>query len=854
VTEVIIRIRNVVLLGSLMVSGAIRTWPQDVPAAEVRTPKTAEALYLQLRNVGLDKSRVYRVREGSLDRSGLHITLQDGTIAFTHDVFGHITGGFFEGDGEVLMTSPDRAERASMALFTGMAILEEQFATAYFRFNDDSYAELQPSLRPADHAEEFISQWNASALNLAESDALRLLLSFANFLPVTKSESLPLVTAPPGTGVDRMLHARLQGRTLGIFDVYFDSAASEPLWAGQTRTIEGGAFYDVWTSFSPPSGSKTEKEAEQKTDDITIVRYEIRADVKPPTVLNGDARLQVSTGRGGERALLFELSRFLQLKTVESNGRPLEFVHNQALEGSQLSRRGNDLVAVIFPEPIKPGQKLELRFVYGGDVLSEAGGGLLYVGARGTWYPNRGLAMSNFDLEFHYPLGWTLVATGKRMPLIPSSALPGNRPAEVQGEQVARWISQRPLPLAGFNLGRYVRAAAHAGDVTVESYATAGMEHNFPRAPGEVVSVPDIRKPGPFGEPPLVVTPPPPSPARNAQSVADRSARAVDVFSRYFGPYPYDALAMTQMPGKSSQGWPGLVFLSSYAFLTPDQKKQLHLSPVETIFSGQALAHEIAHQWWGDLLTWRSYRDQWMFEALANYCALMLMESESPSEFRMVMDRYRDDLLEKNKNGELLKDAGPVTLGLRLSSSHFPNGYEAISYGRGTWLFHMLRCMLRDGEAKGSRDLRSANENEPFIRSLRKLRDRYEGKVITSGDLLRVFEEDLPPALRFEGKKSLSWFLEGWINGTALPRFELLGVKYLPQSNATVVSGTLLQKEAPESLVTSVPLYAVVGGKAPVLLGRVFVDGPEANFRLTAPVGTRKILLDPYQTVMARRH
>ncbi|PYX38030.1 MAG: hypothetical protein DMG75_05110, partial [Acidobacteria bacterium] len=68
------------------------------------------------------------------------------------------------------------------------------------------------------------------------------------------------------------------------------------------------------------------------------------------------------------------------------------------------------------------------------------------------------------------------------------------------------------------------------------------------------------------------------------------------------------------------------------------------------------------------------------------------------------------------------------------------------------------------------------------------------------------------------------------------------------------VSGTLLQKEAPESLVTSVPLYAVVGGKAPVLLGRVFVDGPEANFRLTAPVGTRKILLDPYQTVMARRH
>src|SRR5260370_26433300 len=108
----------------------------------------------------------------------------------------------------------------------------------------------------------------------------------------------------------------------------------------------------------------------------------------------------------------------------------------------------------------------------------------------------------------------------------------------------------------------------------------------------------------------------------------------------------------------------------------------------------------------------------------------MTLEDDRPGDVRSVLERYREELAEKNKNGEMLKDAGPVTLGLRLSSSHFPNGYEAISYGRGTWLFHMLRCMLRDGEAKGSRDLRSANENEPFIRSLRKLRDRYEGKVI----------------------------------------------------------------------------------------------------------------------------
>ena len=91
----------------------------------------------------------------------------------------------------------------------------------------------------------------------------------------------------------------------------------------------------------------------------------------------------------------------------------MEFIQNPAVEGTQLARSGNDVVAVILPEPARKGQKINLRFVYGGEVLAEAGNGLLYVGERGTWYPNRGLAMSDFDLTFHYPPGWTLVATGK---------------------------------------------------------------------------------------------------------------------------------------------------------------------------------------------------------------------------------------------------------------------------------------------------------------------------------------------------------------------------------------------------------------------------------------------------------
>ena len=69
--------------------------------AENPPEKPAEALYLQLGQVGLDPTRVYQVRGASLERSAIHITLEDGTIGFTQDVMGHITGAFFEGDGEV---------------------------------------------------------------------------------------------------------------------------------------------------------------------------------------------------------------------------------------------------------------------------------------------------------------------------------------------------------------------------------------------------------------------------------------------------------------------------------------------------------------------------------------------------------------------------------------------------------------------------------------------------------------------------------------------------------------------------------------------------------------------------------
>ena len=578
--------------------------------------------------------------------------------------------------------------------------------------------------------------------------------------------------------------------------------------------------------------------------------------MQPPTRLQASTELKARVRAGGQRTLLFELSRYLKVEAVEADGWLLDFIQNQALEGTQLQRNGNDLVAVVFPAALAPGQELKLRFSYAGDVLSEAGKGLLFVGERGTWYPNFGLSPAQFDMEFHYPPAWTLVATGKQISRsVETQAAVAEQP---EAEKVSRWISERPIPVAGFNLGKYVRAEAKAGNVLVEAFGTTAVEKSFPKARPEVIEVPTF--PGYPGDRSktmgsIVVVAPPPSPAGDVQAVADRAAQAIRNFSQWFGPYPYGSLALTQMPGQLSQGWPGLVFLSSFAFLSPQEQTDLRLDPVTRELDSQVLVHETAHQWWGDFVLWKTYRDQWIAEGLANYASLLMLEQKNPAQFREVLEKYRRDLSSSNKDGEPLRNAGPVTLGQRLESSHFPSGYEAISYERGTWLFHMLRCMLRDAAPRdsemGSHSRKGhANPDEPFFRALRKVRERYAGKSVSTQEVLQAFEEELPRPLWFENRRKLDWFREGWIEGTAIPELEAQDVRITEKNGVTAVTGLIVQKDAPDDLVTAIPVYAVTTSNAQVFLGEVLADGRETTFHLTGPANMRKIVLDPKQTIL----
>jgi hypothetical protein len=143
----------------------------------------------------------------------------------------------------------------------------------------------------------------------------------------------------------------------------------------------------------------------------------------------------------------------------------------------------------------------------------------------------------------------------------------------------------------------------------------------------------------------------------------------------------------------------------------------------------------------------------------------------------------------------------------------------------------------------------SSDPDAAFFGVLRKLQEQFAGKSMATRDLRAAFEAALPQDLRFEGRKSLDWFFDEWVSGTAVPRIELKQVRFNKGPKRSV-SFTITQSECPKTLITSVPIYIEKDSGPPVFLARVFADGLETEFRLDVPAYAKKLLLDPYRTVL----
>jgi aminopeptidase N len=341
---------------------------------------------------------------------------------------------------------------------------------------------------------------------------------------------------------------------------------------------------------------------------------------------------------------------------------------------------------------------------------------------------------------------------------------------------------------------------------------------------------------------------PPLDPAALLESVADHAARAVRYFEALFGPFPYSRLALSQIPGNFGQGWPELVYLPSLSFLPSSTRSQL-AGRASDLEEQVFVPHEIAHQWWGNEVGWKTYHDQWLSEGFATYAGALelTLEKDGEQDFHKLMLGYKRDLLSRNKSGETVESGGPIWLGERLSNSLNPTGYDAIVYKKASWVLHMLRMLVIDPEPAGAarpRRTAAAQPDERFFKMLRDFAAAYRGQSPSTEDFVRLAEKYMTPPADLDHNHRLNWFFEDWVFGVGIPAYHLrVTTRRLP-SGKYAIQGDIEQSDVPDSFEMPVPLVAIYAKDKVVPLGRVVVTDSGGRFKFTVSDKPTRVEID----------
>jgi hypothetical protein len=786
------------------------------------TPPTAHQLYDAINALRLDPASAYHIKPEhriEVRRGDAKISFDQGELIFFAPLDSEITGAIFAGRGHILTLPRDTIEKQQMARFLDSPILDQDFASAYMRFTDTTSADLLRQLQAAGLKPEAdnaaASRWEPILSHLNAVHSLRI---FCGTL---------LATPRP------YFYASLDGIATGPFDVVLDSMRAEPFLLGQVHTAEGSTYHDVWASYKFP-------DTIPMAPDFRALHYSIETSILPDHSLDATATVDLHALGAGQRFLTFALSRALNVESVTgADGQKLEYFQNQDMTPQERSVLGNDFLFVVLPRAIARDSEFSIRFHYRGNIIADAGNDVFFVGARESWYPHFGDSadFAAYDLTMRWPRKLRLVATGAKID-----------EHEDGDSRVGHWKTEKPVSVAGFNLGEYASSSVTYSNYSIDVYANRQVEEQLAKrlsnnADSELQRLSPRR---PMMDMSQDFPPVAPNPAIALKQLGKDIDASIRFYETYSGSFPFHNLSVSQIPGTFGQGWPGLLYISTYSFLSSDVQRRAGLSSSsQEHFSELVPFHEVAHQWWGNVVGWSSYRDQWIDEAIANYLALLFadMHKNPDHTLHVWLQRYRQRLIEKApKADEPAGEIGALALGSRLNSSKSPQAYDDLIYAKGAWVIHMLREMLRQP---------GANPDARFNALLRTLVTKYAYRALSTQDLRREIEAVMTSSMDLEGGHSMEWFFEQWVQGTGIPHYRVdFTVHKSDSGTGYSIRGKLFQENVPQSFIARVPLYATTPGAHPVLIGTVVAAGPETQFHFTSSTAPHKLLIDPQMTLL----
>ncbi|MCH9032418.1 MAG: HEAT repeat domain-containing protein, partial [candidate division Zixibacteria bacterium] len=278
--------------------------------------------------------------------------------------------------------------------------------------------------------------------------------------------------------------------------------------------------------------------------------------------------------------------------------------------------------------------------------------------------------------------------------------------------------------------------------------------------------------------------------------------------------YPYEKYAQVTV---GDFRWGGMENISA----TTLTDAILHNERAHLDYQSDGLvAHELAHQWWGDLLTCKNWNHIWLNEGFATYFdALFVQHDRGQDEFTMKMKGNRDSYL--GEDTSRYRRAMVV--------SEYENAWQMFdrhSYPKGAWILHMIRYQLGD---------------ELWWKSIKHYTETNYAKSVETGDFKRAIEETTGDPF--------DEFFDQWIYHGGHPEYD---VYWSWNKNDNSVKLTIKQTQKVDSVTRlfTMPVEIAISGTFGTEEKRLDINQAEQTFNFTLPSRPTRVEFDPNDWIL----
>jgi hypothetical protein len=800
----------------------------------------SDLVYRQLRNQGLGDT--FRCEEFTLKMDVGTFELKSGTITFLELVNKLETGGVFVGRGHFTLKPLVPLDITEMTRRSGGPTAEEDFTEVVFRFSPGEFSQFaailgQKTETPAEASTAF-QHWK---------DRVRHRHEFPEGLTQAflESETIDNVDADVLAAIYNPKHppffnAYMHGsphKDLRFFvraRVGAIPQLDSPEEVGLVNFDGGGMNDGMWylQHLKSELAARTSS-SEQDKRLFATRRYNIETVIGKNDHLFSRATITYEPLVPGERVMKFGLLPTLRVTRVTGeNGQDLHFI--------QENRKEDGSFYAVLDEAPAMGKAHTITVEYGGDkVVTNAGSGSYYIGARQSWYPNlNGFGeKALYDLTFKVPPSNVMISVGKL-----------ESEHTEAGFAVSHWVTPVPIAVAGFNYGQYKKLDLQdpITHYEIAGYYLTELPNSLQRFGGGAASG---RASNTMAGQALSSM----APASMTRYALDQTRAQMQLCTLYFGKAPYENIYITEQPNFNfGQSWPNLVYLPISAYIDSTQRWLLfgHIDSKFTGFVQEVTPHEVAHQWFGHSVGWASYHDQWLSEGFAEFAAgLFLQQAVGPKWQKDYIDfweRQRVRILEKNNFGVSPNDAGPLWLGIRLISPRSSQAYQGVTYSKGAYVLSMLRSLMRA-------DMGSAGDpDQAFIDMMHDFMESHRNTPASSESFKTIAEKHMTKKMDLQKNGRLDWFFREWILGTQVPRYSFKYDVQPAEGGKFKVHTEITQSEVDENFAMFIPIYADFG-EGMARLGQLEMVGNSTrtvNFNLDRK--PKKVALNAYKEILER--